>query len=187
MEKLLLGLVVGLTLALAAPWAGSNLPLAQQPNTPVDPLAPLSFLVGRWRSTSEGDPGKGSGEREYTRVLENRFLQAMNRVTYPPQEKNPKGETHEDVGLFSYDRARKRIVLRQFHTEGFVNQYVMEAGTPDGPIVFTSESIENIPAGFRARETYRRIGPDEFEEIFEIAEPAKDFAVYSRARLTRVK
>jgi len=39
--------------------------------------------------------------------------------------------------------------------------------------VFTSEAIENIPAGWRARETYVVTGPDEFEEVFELAEPGK--------------
>ena len=53
--------------------------------------------------------------------------------------------------------------------------------------VFTSESIENIPAGFRARETYVFSGSAEIEEIFEIAEPGKDFEIHSRTRLSRVR
>jgi len=62
------------------------------------------------------------------------------------------------------------------------------AWAPDGStIVFTSESIENIPAGFRARETYKILGPDEFTEVFEIAEPGKDFEVYSEAHFKRKK
>jgi hypothetical protein len=52
----------------------------------------------------------------------------------------------------------------------------MTSSSADGKtIVLTSESIENIPAGFRARETYKILGPDEFMEIFEIAEPGKNF------------
>ena len=47
--------------------------------------------------------------------------------------------------------------------------------------MFTTEAIENIPAGWRARETYI------LEEIFELAPPGKDFELYSRNRLTRVK
>jgi hypothetical protein len=31
------------------------------------------------------------------------------------------------------------------------------------------------------------LGPDQFEEVFELAEPAKDFEVYSRARFKRVQ
>lgn len=44
-----------------------------------------------------------------------------------------------------------------------------------------------IPSGFRAREIYRILGPDEFMERFEIAEPNSEFAVYSEARLKRKK
>jgi hypothetical protein len=102
------------------------------------------------------------------------------------QEKNPKGEVHEDRGFISFDRARKRLVLRQFHGEGFVNQYVEDVPPVSGTLSFTSESIENIPPGWRARETYVQRGADEFEEIFELAEAGKPFEVYSHARFKRV-
>jgi hypothetical protein len=45
---------------------------------------------------------------------------------WAPRDKNPKGEIHEDFGLIGYDKARKTIVYRQFHIEGFVYQYAME-------------------------------------------------------------
>jgi len=150
-------------------------------------LSPLDPLIGRWQGPQEGQPGKGTVEREYSRVLRSRFVQLRNRSVYPAQEKNPKGEEHEDAGTFSYDNARKRIVLHQFHVEGFVIQYVMEPQSTPDTLVFLSEAIANIPAGYRARETYRIIAPDEFEEVFEIAEPGKDFSLYSRARLKRVR
>jgi hypothetical protein len=158
----------------------------QQPKAS-DPFEHVGFLIGRWQGTSEGQPGKGAVHREYTRVMSSRFIRAHNRSEYPAQEKNPRGEIHEDEGWFSFDRTRKRLVLRQFHVEGFVNQYVEDADSEPGKLVFTSESIENIPAGWRARETYVVQSPDEFEEIFELAEPGKPFGVYSRARLKRVK
>ncbi len=152
-----------------------------------DPLAPLARLEGRWAGTLEGQPGKGTVERQYERVLRSRFIHVRNRSTYPPQEKNPKGETHEDVGYLSFDSGRKRIVFRQFHTEGFVNQYLLEPVTTPDRLVFVSEAIENIPPGYRARETYVIAGNSQLEEIFEIAEPGKDFAIYSRTLLTRVQ
>ena len=43
-----------------------------------------------------------------------------------------------------------------------------------------------LPAGWRARETYVARGASEFEEIFELAEPGKDFQLYSRAQFKRV-
>ncbi|MDX2142602.1 MAG: hypothetical protein SFV19_04555 [Rhodospirillaceae bacterium] len=169
------------TLLLVAPT------FAQAPSeTAADPWAPLRPLVGRWEGTSEGEPGRGQSTRSYQFVLDGRFLEGENTAVYPPQEKNPKGETHRDRSIYSYDRARKALVLRQFHTEGFVNTYVEDPQSAPGALVFVSEGIENIPPGYRARETYVFDGRDSLVETFEIAEPGKDFAVYSRARLTRV-
>jgi len=146
--------------------------------------SPLKFLEGSWQGTGKGKPGVSTMERTYEFILNGRFLSARNKSVYAPQEANPKGEVHEDRGVFSFDRGRKRFVLRQFHVEGFVNTYASEEGKP---LVFTSEAIENIPSGWRARETYTILGPDEFTETFELAEPGKEFEVYSVARLRRKK
>ena len=151
-----------------------------------DPLQPLTFLLGPWEGTSDGQPGTGRLQRETSHVLNARFIQAHNQSVYQPQEKNPKGEVHEDLGLFSFDATRKRLVFRQFHKEGFVNQYVHDPAQTE-KMVFTTEAIENIPAGWRARETYVRHGADEFEEIFELAEPGKEFEVYSHAHFKRAR
>ena len=173
-----------LALALVAATA---LPAVAQQSSPPDNLAPLAPFLGRWTGTSEGQPGKGATERSYERALGSRFIRIRNRSTYPPQEKNPKGEIHEDEGFFSFDRARKRIVFRQFHVEGFVTTYVHDLERKPGVLSFTSEAIENIPAGWRARETYILHGADDLEEIFELAEQGKEFTVYSRTRLKRVR
>ena len=129
--------------------------VAAQPQSspPSDPLAPVARFLARWTGTSEGQPGKGEVERHYERILGAKFIQVRNRSRYPPQEKNPKGETHEDIGFLSFDSGRKRLVLRQFHVEGFVNQYLLEPNSTPDRLVWISEAIENIPAGFRARET----------------------------------
>jgi len=147
----------------------------------------VSFLVGRWEGNSEGQPGAGKVSREYKLTLKGKFMHVQNRSEYPAQEKNPKGEIHQDEGFISFDRNRKKLVLRQFHVEGFVNQYVEDDASSPIRIAFTTESIENIPAGWRARETYVVLGPDEFEEVFELAEDGKSFQLYSRARLKRIR
>ncbi len=149
---------------------------------------PFKNMIGSWTGTSEGQPGKGVYERSYQIVLNKKFIEVKNKSTYPPSKDNPKGEVHEDRGFISYDKPRKIFVLRQFHIEGFVNQYKIESISPDGKtIVFISENIENIPAGYRAKETYRIISDKEFNETFELAEPGKDFEVYSKATLLRIK
>jgi hypothetical protein len=78
--------------------------------------------------------------------------------------------------------------LRQFHVEGFVNQYKTETVSQDGKLlVFVSEAIENILGGWRAKETYRILNDDEFIETFELAEPGKNFVVYSENHFKRQK
>ena len=153
-----------------------------------DTWAPLGYLVGSWEGTGNGQPSRSKIQREYRLILNDKFLHVQNRSVYDPQPKNPKGETHEDGGIISFDKTRKQFVMRQFHVEGFVNQYVHTSTSKDGmTIVFTSESIENVPAGFRARETYTILGSDEFTEVFETAEPGKDFEVYSEGHFKRKK
>jgi hypothetical protein len=175
---------------LALTMAGSTvLASGVQNNAPApatDRLALVATLLGRWVGTTEGQPGKGTVEREYVRLLGTRFIQGRNRSSYPPQEKNPKGEVHEDMGVFSFDAARKTVVFRQFHIEGFVSQYLLDPESTATRLVLKTESIENIPAGWRARETYTFPSPNELEEVFELAEPGKPFDLYSRSRLTRV-
>lgn len=159
-----------------------------QSNTTADVWQPMKYFVGQWEGTGKGKPGESKVQRDYRFVLNGRFLQVQNRSQYAPQPANPKGESHEDWGLISFDKSRKQFVLRQFHVEAFVTQYVVTSVSADGKtIVFTSESIENIPAGWRARETYRIVSDDEFTETFELAGPGKEFEVYTENRLRRKK
>ena len=48
-------------------------------------------------------------------------------------------------------------------------------------------SFENFSNEWKARESYEVISPDEFVEIFELAEPGKDFVEYSRNHFQRKK
>jgi hypothetical protein len=160
--------------------------LAAQTSSVPNIWEPVQFLAGVWEGDVNGQPGTGQSAREYRFVLNKKYLEIRNKSTYPAQPKNPKGEVHEDWGMISYDRSRAAFVLRQFHVEGFVNQYVSEP-IREGSLRFTSEAIENIPAGYRARETYTSTGPDGFVERFELAEPGKDFELYSETHFHRKK
>lgn len=153
--------------------------------TKPDVWKPLQSFIGEWRGTGSGDPGTGDYERSYKFIFDGKFIEVKNKATYPKQEKNPNGEVHEDIGYISWDKARKLFVMRQFHKETFVIQYKLESISADGKtIVFISESIENIPAGYRAKETFQ-IKENEFTETFEIAAPDKEFKVYSTTTLKR--
>lgn len=163
----------------------SGLVTAQTTDKP-DTWKPLRFLVGAWEGTGKGEPGDSKVEREYKFTLGNKFMQATHRSSYDPQPKNPKGEVHDDLGFFSYDKARKQFVFRQFHVESFVIQYVVSSISEDGKtIILDSESIENVPKGMRSRETFKIPNDNEFTETFEISMPGKDFQVYSTNHFKR--
>ena len=160
--------------------------LAQaQPGRP-DPWRPLRPFIGSWTGDETGAPGVGTGERTYEFVIDGKFLHFRNISRFEPQERNPEGETHEDWGFFSYDTNRERIVLRQFFVEGFVIRYVLTSdGQETGRLVFLSEDVENAPPGFRARYIITRGNADEFEEVFEVANPGEDFGELIRNNWTR--
>ena len=145
-------------------------------------LARLDALVGEWRGTSRGQPGEGTVHRVCERVLNGRFIECRSTSTYPPGEKKPRGEVHVDRSFFSYDKGTKKLRLRQFHGEGFVNTYVAEGEA----LVFVTNDIENIPPGWRARETYDLSG-DTWTERFDLAAPGKEFELYSASTLQRAK
>ena len=140
-----------------------------------DVWAPVRFFEGKWEGKASGQPGTGTTSRECRFELGGRFLVCKNHAVYALKPGKPEPEVHEDWGVFSYDKSAKAFILRQFHAEGFVNEY---AGTvaPDGrQLEFVSRAIENIAPGWRAREAYRIEGPDEFVEVFSLAAPGKEF------------
>src|SRR5690349_21405131 len=89
--------------------------LGAQTKTQSDVWSPFMQLVGKWEGAGKGQPGTSKVQREYRLVLNDKFLRVENRSVYEPQPKNPKGETHEDWGMISFDKSRKQFVLRQFH------------------------------------------------------------------------
>ena len=153
-----------------------------------DPFSAVRFLEGKWEGPAAGEPGKGVSSREYRFDLNGRFLSARNKSVYEPKSPGEKSEHHEDFGMYSYDKALKKIVLRQFHVEGFVNEYTLDSVSEDSKLLeFVTVRIENIQPGWRAKERYRIASPSEFVETFSLAAPGRDFEVYAETHLKRVK
>jgi hypothetical protein len=162
--------------------------LANGQNSKTDSLwLPFQPFIGTWTGTGEGVDGKGTYERTYQFVLNKKYIEVKNRTVYAPTKENSKGYVHEDVGYISYDKMRKKFVFRQFHGEGFINQYTLDSlSTDKKTFVFLSEAIENIPPGWRARETYT-VTKDGITEVFNLAEPGKEFTPYTNATFTKKK
>ena len=84
LRRMVVGAQLLFWLSLAPPILAQT---AQQPEV----WEPLKYFVGSWEGS-----GDSKVEREYQFVLKGKYLQAKNESTYLPQEKNPKGEVHED-------------------------------------------------------------------------------------------
>lgn len=153
-----------------------------------NPWEPVRFLVGEWVGQAQGESGMGTARRSKQFVLGRRFLHDRTVSTYAPQKPGSPGEVHEHWSLISYDKKRKRIVLRQFHQEGFVNQDVLDPERSTAQhLVFVSEGFENLDSRWCARETYDVLSKDAFTETFEIAPPEKEFSVYAKNEFSRIK
>jgi hypothetical protein len=145
-------------------------------------------LVGGWIGTGVTGSIKSQVEAEYRFLLDGKYLEVRHKAVFPPQEGNPEGEIHEDIGIMSYDRFRGKFVFRQFHVEGFVNQYTLDSLSTDGKIfVFNSEIIENAPPGTRATLELMITGDNELTTKFNVAFPGKEFQCFSKNHLERIE
>jgi hypothetical protein len=150
---LLFALVPGAASAAAAP----------------DRLAAIAWLVGDWAGVGEGQPGTSASSRHVERMLGGRFIRVEARSIYPRQERNRSGDVHTSLDVWSFDRRRNLLVMRQFDSLGFASTYVQDpAASTAGRLVLVSEQMENVPAGWRARYTFENPAPNEYRELFEL-------------------
>ena len=147
------------------------LPQAEKAVAEVDPWAPLRLLEGTWEGAIDGPLGRGRGVRRYELVLDDSYVVMRHASVRPPQEKSPKGDYHRELAVYSFDRERGSIVLREFMVEGYVTRYVCEVEPKR--FVCTSESVESGP-GLRARLTVELEDRYAFTETFELGWPGKE-------------
>lgn len=150
-----------------------------QDRTAVDPWQPFRVLTGSWEGESSGKAGIGSGHRSYEFILNGRFLRGATTMTFEPRESRPEGEVHSDLAIFSFDENRRKIVIREFYTEGYVNTFVLDSLSADGKTIrFVTEASENAPPGLTARLLFRIEDIDRFTEQFELGFPGREFSCF---------
>lgn len=133
-------------------------------------------FLGEWYGQESGLPGIGQGTRIYEMLFDGAYIHFRNNSEFQPQPQNPTGEVHREWGFFSFNKIDSSFYLREFHSEGYVNTYRLDSLSADGSrFVFISRAIENLPEGFRARLTLQFFRPNQFEEVFEIAAPGRNF------------
>lgn len=114
----------------------------------------LRRLVGQWH-TSEG----GQDVRTDYRLIANGNFLAAETVSVSRSEQ----DVHRDLEIFSYDAPNKRVMMRQFVSEGVICRYKLNEISPDGKtLTFVTEHCEGGPPKFGARATYSFPNGDEF-------------------------
>jgi hypothetical protein len=152
-----------------------------------DRLADVGWLVGDWTGVGQGQPGTSGSSRHAARVHGGRFIRVESRSVYPPQTGNDRGEVHTSTDIWSFDRSRGLLVMRQFDSLGFVSTYVQDrAASAGGRIVLVSEQLENVPGGWRARYTYEHPSANEYRELFEL-DSGHGLQTYVASRFLRVE
>lgn len=148
----------------------------------------LNYFPGSWKGHETGKAGIGEGSRTYEFIMDGVYLFADNTSKFEPQEKNPEGELHKDWAFISYDKSRNLLALREFHSEGFVIQYILDSlESNEKKYVFISEAVKNAPPGMRAKVTIEIKSENEFLETFDLAFPGKDYVEFLRNHWTRLK
>lgn len=150
-------------------------------------LSQLQFLLGDWK-------GKGSGfgnqtstiQAQFKSAMDGAYIEAVHESNFAPTVEKPEGEHHIDKGFISFDKSRNKIVYRQFNSEGYINQYVLNDSLSDtSTLVFETEIIENFVPGGKARLTINKIGDNEIETVFDVSFPGKEYACFGTNVLVR--
>ncbi len=147
----------------------------------------LSPLTGTWRGQGSGFGNETSEiTSSFTWVMEGKYLEIINESFFDPTPANPDGEHHTDRGFISFDASRGKVVYRQFNSEGYVNQYVLqERLSGDSLLIFETENIENFAPGGKARYTIRLISDTLMETVFDVSLPGSEYACFGNNRLTK--
>lgn len=143
---------------------------------------PFEKLIGHWKGTGIGFSNNTSTiKSSFQYTLNEQYIEVKNESVFKPTDKNPKGEIHTDWGLISFDKQRKVFVFRQFHVEGFVNQYILnETESTPNKLVFETEVIENFVPGGKARWTIIIKEGNLTKTIFDLQMPGKEMVNYGK-------
>lgn len=151
------------------------------------PFDRLNFIIGEWEGQGSGFGNeKSSIQSSFIYAMNGKYIELLNESKFEPTAKNPTGEYHKDQGFISYDKSREKIVFRQFHIEGFVNQYVLQDSVSnDSLLVFETENIENFIPNGKTRWTIKKLSENEIQTVFDVYMPDKGYTCYGTNTLRK--
>ncbi len=147
----------------------------------------LSFIIGEWNGTGSGFGNEKSKiESGFKLIMDGKYIEVKNESKFEPTAKNPEGEYHIDKGYISYDKIRKKIIFRQFNSEGYINQYILNDSLSGASLlVFETEIIENFMPGCKACWTIEKISENQIKTTFDVSFPNKEYSCFGINNLSK--
>jgi hypothetical protein len=164
--------------------AAPTLPATTAPAPPAwRPFGDLAWLVGHWSGTASSGGRVGGRVVRFTMELSGSTLMARGSTIFPAEEGRTE-ESLEEVGIWTYDRERRKYVASYFFSTGVSGVFEAEI-REDGSIRLVAPSLLNYEAGARARLTLRKAGETGLEIAMDLAPAGKDFVAYQASSLRK--
>ncbi len=141
---------------------------------------PWNFLIGTWKGTGKGEPGKGGGTFSFTYDLDQNILVRKSHSEYPATAQKPK-TVHDDLIIIYPDSTGVPAKAIYFDNEKHVIHYSVTCR--DESIIFTSQKNGNTPV-FRL--TYTPIKPGKINTLIEWSQNGTTFMTYVEGKSTRI-
>jgi hypothetical protein len=141
---------------------------------PPPELGALTFLVGEWEASGQGQPGAASGRTVFSRSLQERVIVRTSYAEYPASGDKP-ASRHDDL-MVVYAAADGVVRADYYDNEGHTIRYSVTSPAA-GQAVFVSELVAGEP---RYRLSYELEPSGLLKGEFAIAAPGAtdDFKVY---------
>lgn len=147
------------------------------------PFSDLTWLVGHWVGTASSGGRIGGRIVRFTMELSGNYLMERGSTIFPAEEGRPE-ESIDEIGLWTYDRERRKYAASYLFSTGVSGAFEAEI-REDGSIRLVAPSLLNYEAGARARLTLRKVGESGLEVAMDLAPPGKDFVAYLSSSLKR--
>jgi hypothetical protein len=115
--------------------------------------------------------------------LSGNYLMERGSTIFPAEEGRPE-ESLEEVGVWTYDRERRKYLASYFFSTGVSGSFEAE-NREDGSIRLVAPALLNYEAGARARLTLRRSGDAGLDVSMDLAPPGRDFVAYQTSSLKK--
>ena len=157
--------------------------VAQTPAPAWKPFSDVAWLLGHWSGTASSGGRIGGRVVRFTMELSGNYLMERGSTIFPAEEGKPE-ESLEEIGVWTYDRDRRKYVASYFFSTGVSGLFEAEI-LEDGTIRLVAPSLLNYEAGTRARRTLRKAGETGLEVSMDLAPLGKEFVAYQTASLKK--